>query len=278
MSNYTTEYWEVDGVSLSRYAWGIETVGGSRWGLPPMRGDNATYAYLPGQSFRQKIPDSRTMLLQMFVIGINPSTDAYVSNPRVQWNDNWRTLQKLFFTPTRQITLTRRWETSTGMQTASAQAQVVGTLDPEMTGRSRATFEVELLLADPFFYGPVITKNLTVNTPLTFTYNGDYSTMTARDMVATITGQIANPRITNSATTPPNWFQVATDVAISDSVTVDIGKVTAVRTSDSQSVLGGVTHSGSRRLLLLQPGTNTLTLTGTSGAGTATLTYRECFV
>lgn len=279
MSNYTTEYWEVDNTSLSRYAWGIETVGGSRWGLPPLRGENQTFAYLPGQSARPKIPDSRTIILSMFVIGIDPSTDAYVSNPRVQWNDNWRALQRLFFTPTRQLTLTRRWESATGgMQSGTAQAQMVGMMDPEMTGRSRATFEVELLLADPFFYGPVITKTLVYNTPQVIAYAGDYETGTAKDMTLKFTGPLTNPRVTNSTPTVPVWMQIGTSIAGGDSVTASLQTGRVIRASDSANLVGGLTHSGTRRWISLYGGNNTVTLTGSSGTGTCEFKYRECFV
>jgi len=80
MSNSTDEYWSLanlDGtneISLHQWGWAVTTVGGSRYDLPPKRGSDIVMAYRPGQVFRRKVPDARTITLQMFMVGWDPGT------------------------------------------------------------------------------------------------------------------------------------------------------------------------------------------------------------
>ena len=52
MANSVDEYWSIDGVSLHQFGWSVATVGGSRYDLPPLRGDNVMIAYRPGSVHR----------------------------------------------------------------------------------------------------------------------------------------------------------------------------------------------------------------------------------
>jgi len=162
MAISSVEYWSViglDGVEipLNQYAWAVQSFGGSARGLPPLRGENPVYANRVGQAFRPKTADSRTISLEMFVNGMDPDTNGMSDDPDLQFNLNLERLQAAFWTPGSQIQLVRRWRTSTGIRKGTALAQIAGTMEPEMTGRSRATFAVELLLADPFFYSDPVT-------------------------------------------------------------------------------------------------------------------------
>ncbi len=167
MAVSSSEYWSVVGtdgveVALNQYAWSVQSFGGSSRGLPPLRGEDQVYANRVGQSFRPKVAGARTVVLQMFVNGIDPDTDGIADDPDLQFNENLATLQRLFWTPTEQVELVRRWRTSSGMQTARAKAQIAGMLEPEMTGRSRATLSVELLLSDPYFYSDAASVEIPV--------------------------------------------------------------------------------------------------------------------
>ena len=167
MAVSSSEYWSVIGtdgveVALNQYAWSVQSYGGSSRGLPPLRGEDQVYANRAGQSFRPKVAAARTIVLEMFVNGIDPDTDGISDDPDLQFNENLAALQRLFWTPSEQIQLVRRWRTASGMQTATAKAQIAGTMDPDMTGRSRATFNVELLLADPYFYSDPATVEIPV--------------------------------------------------------------------------------------------------------------------
>ncbi|AMM44297.1 minor tail protein [Arthrobacter phage Kitkat] len=69
MANSTAEYWDVDGVSLQTYAQNIKSWGGSREGVPPLRGDDKLIPFMPGRRFVKKVPDSRTLTLEGWIAG-----------------------------------------------------------------------------------------------------------------------------------------------------------------------------------------------------------------
>jgi Phage tail protein len=272
VANSTTEYWEVDGVSLNQYCWNISTLGGGRLALPPLRGDDIQYAYRPGRDWRAKTPDSRVISLAMWVVGIDPDTSLPGADQGTQWNENWRSLRNLFWTPRGQVALTRRVKYESGIQTTTALASLAGSMEPTMTGRTRANFVVDLLLSDPFFYGSSITVNVPRSTPTIVANPGD-DVVAYRNFSLTFNGPLTNPKLTNATSDPDVWVKVGAAIASGDSVTLDVGEFTATRTSDSANLVGGVTHSGSRTWLGLIPGDNTLTLTSDSGTGTVDVTF-----
>lgn len=272
MVNTTSEYWEINGVSLNQYCWNITTLGGSRMALPPLRGSDLQYAYRPGKDFRPKIPDSRVISLAMWVAGVNPSSSSPGANQSVQWNDNWRALKQLVWNPRDQVTLTRRIQYGTGLVTQTAKAQIAGVMEPSMTGRTRANFVLDLLLSDPFFYGTSNTVSIAAGASGTVNNPGD-DIVAYRNFSITFFGPLGNPKLTNSTANPDVWVKVGSTIAGGDSVTLDVGAFTALRTSDGGNLIGGVTHSGSRSWMGLLPGDNTLTLTRDTGAGHVEITY-----
>lgn len=280
MSNSSDEYWSVNGVSLNQYAWAVKTFGGSPRGLPLLRGDNIQVAYTPGRRWRKKYPDSRVVTLEMWTAAIDPVTDQPAPNWRLQFNDNLKTLQKLFYNIQGEISLTRQWYYTdpvsyafpSGVPTmvkATANAEIAGDMLPNMTGRSRADLSVDLMLTDPYFYGDQITTSFGLNTPVTCTNPGDDEA--AFNSVSMILyGPLQYPRVTNSSTSPQTWLQFNTVIAPGDYITLDIENFTAYRASDGANLTGSVTHSGSRRWMTVWPGANSLTLTSQSNADTGT--------
>ncbi len=272
MANTTTEFWEINGVSLNQYCWNITTLGGSRLALPPLRGDDVQYAYRPGRDFRPKLPDSRVVSLAMWVAGVDPETDLPGSNQAVQWNENWRALKQLVWNPREQITLTRRIQFESGVSVQTAKAQVVSTMEPSMTGRTRANFVIDLYLADPFFYGTSSTVSISSGGSTTVNNPGD-DVVSSRNFQLTFFGPLSNAKVTNSTIDPDVWVRLGSSVASGDSVVLDVGDFTAIRDSDGANLVGAVTHSGSRAWMGLLPGANTVAVTSVSGAGRVELTY-----
>lgn len=281
MSNSTDEYWDINGVSLNQYCWAIKTIGGSRLAVPKLRGDNTLFPFRDGRSFRTKNADSRVMTLAMFVAGINPATN----NPRtggtqdVQFNDNWRALQNLFWSPEEQLTLTRRWWENAGtpvLREATALCELAGTMDPTMTGRTRADFAVDLLLSDPYFYGPEQTANLTPGNTTIVNNPGDtavWSTITVQ-----LTGELVSPVITNLTAQPNVWMRINTAV-IANPVNVNVGQFTVINSFDQSSLTGSVTHSGFRAWMKLLPGNNSIKLTSTGNStGSAIMKYKAAYL
>lgn len=170
MADSSEEFWSVvdefgNEVSLNQYAWAITTYGGSPRAFPDLRGEEPVYAFRAGSEFRPKEAEARTISFTMFVNGSDPTLEVPPEDEDAQFTANWLALQKLFWTPSKQITLRRRWKASIGdgeymIKSADARAQIAGAMEPEMTSRSRATFTVDLLLSDPYFYGEPKTVEL----------------------------------------------------------------------------------------------------------------------
>jgi hypothetical protein len=279
MSNSSEEFWDINGVSLNQYCWSIKTVGGSRWAVPKLRGDNTLIPNKEGRNFREKKADSRVITLAMWVAGIDPDLDQPSTNQVVQFNDNWRTLQQLFWSPGEQLTLTRRWWENAGtpvLREASALCELAGTMDPTMTGRTRADFAVDLLLADPWFYGPELIVNLDPDVPVVVNNPGDIAVSKTINM--TFNGELVSPTIVNETVEPNVWMRLNTAV-IADDVLVDVGEFTVVNTFDNSNLVGSVSHSGNQYWMRLNKGDNTLKLTSLgNSSGDVVLKFRPAYL
>src|SRR3954468_3069066 len=246
MSNSSEEYWDINGTSLNQYCWSIKTIGGSRLAVPKLRGDNALYPFRDGRVFRAKQADSRVITLAMFVAGINPSTDKPESRQDIQFNDNWRALQQLFWSPNEQLTVTRRWWQNPNapvLRTATALCELAGTMDPTMTGRTRADFAVDLLLSDPYFYGDEIETTIQANTTAVINNPGDIDIWSS--ITIELNGEMISPIISNTSLDPDVWFRVNTAV-VADEINIDVGQFSVINSFDNSNLVGSVTHSGDR--------------------------------
>ena len=280
MSNTTEEYWDINGVSLNQYCWNITTFGGSRFSVPPMRGDNQKMPNRHGRAYRPKKMDSRVITLQMWAIGISPD-DEYVTDQQLQFNDNWQALRTLLYSLDEQLTLTRRWRlTINGIPTvveASAKCELASTMDLNMTGRTRGLFSVDLLLADPLFYGDEITVDLEVGETQEVFNPGDvpsYEGMSVR-----LDGELWTPKLRNITKDPEVWMRVNTLVPPSTYVDLGVSEFDAYKSFDNSVITGAVQHQGSKPWFVLWPGSNILTFeSGGVASGSATLKFRPAYI
>lgn len=280
MSNATQEFWDINGVSLNQFCWNIVSIGGSRYAVPPKRGDNAKFPNRHGRAFRAKKADSRLISLQMWVIGISPE-DEYVDDQELQFNDNWQQLRTLLYTLDDQITLTRRWRTTVnGVPTiveASAQCELSSNLDLTMTGRTRGTFSVDLLLPDPFFYGDEITVDLDPEETQEVFNPGDVSAYA--QMSIRFDGELWTPKITNTTKEPNIWVSANTLIQPATYVDLDVTSFSAYRSFDSMIITGAIQHSGAKPWFALWPGQNTITMESSGvSTGTAQLKFRPAYL
>lgn len=275
MTNTTAEYWDVDGVSLQTFAFNIETIGGDRLAPPPLRGDDITIPGAPGDIWMPKMVASRTITLGMWVIGAEEDGSMPTGTAKAQFDENFRKLRQLLWTPNRQITLTKRFYVNGVLKTASAKAQFVSGLAPTMQGRTRGVFSVDLRLADPYFYGPEVNLPL-ANGSQTVTIDGDDIT---RAIKIHVDGPRVNVKVRNN--TLDVDVEHISNLSLDDDLDIDVKAYTA--TTDPAAVpafnsTGSIRHTGSPHWLLLQPGANTVVVSSTSGTGLVTLTYQEAWL
>lgn len=300
MTNSTQTFWDVDGVSLQTLAWNITTLGGDRAAPPGLRGGDEKIPYMPGSRWTPRVVDSRTITLGMWVIGANEDGSAPLSGSRrLEYEQNWRKLRKLLWTPRRQFTLTKRFwlptaELTAGgidttslpklgsyaLYTARAKGSFAGGLEPTMNGPGRASFTVDIFLSDPYFYGDAIEVPFSTQTGgsnpgpnRTLQVLGDDRT-TAVEI--DFDGPLTSPRFTNLDAGVDLWVQYGSEIADGESATVKVSDFAARHylTGSNYRSSGYVQHAGDRFWFFLEPGETDLKLTKQAGTGVASLRYK----
>jgi hypothetical protein len=231
--------------------------------------------YAAGQTYRQKYPDSRTITLMMWTAGINQTSgNPDPTNQLLTWNNNYQQLRAAFWVRnangSAQAPLVRQWSLGTGtLVSATAMAEIAGTMEPTMTGRTRADFQVDLLLADPYFYGASQNQTLAYNTVTAVTNLGEGVVAEGSGGTFTIqlNGPLTNPTLTNSTTGVSVTYGAT--IASGHYVLVDTVGFSAL-TDAAANVIAQISHAGARRWMVLASGSNSLKLTSTNGGDTGT--------
>lgn len=273
--NTTDTYWSVNGVSLNTNAQNISTLAG-RMSPPPTRGSNVVVPYSPGARYVPKVADSNTITLAMWVKGANPDGSAPTIGADAAFEDNWRALRRLLWTPGKQFSITKRFKVNGVLRSATALGEFAGGMEPTMMGRNGAKFTVDILLADPYFYDDVaVTKSL-VTGANTLDLLGDADTA---NIIATISGSRGFPRI--AVTSPlPHLVEYLGAITVGQTVQIRSREYSAITTpsgSPAYDSSGLISHSGHPQWLVLSPGTNNITLSGT-GLGTVILEVRAAWI
>jgi len=279
MSNNTPNYWSVsDPVnpathhSLNTFAYSIDTIGGDALAARPLRGENLVIPHAPGERWMPKSVDGFTLTLGMWVIGANPD-GTIPTDPRTLFQKNYRTLRKLLWRPWDEFTLRKRFRDENNvLRTADAKAQYVSGLTPSMDGAARATFVVDLRLADPYFYEPVNPVTLAV---------GRQNVVNA--------GDAPTHRINIRANSARGAFQIfnhTTGAGFTYNDTIGSGYIDfnvrahTAKTGGGTNMIGSVTHAGSPFWLELRPGVNDIELIqiGSGTAGAISMTYSNAWL
>lgn len=304
------ESWLVDNVSLHQFGWSVSTVGGARYDVPPRRGSNIQLAYRPGQVHRRKLPDSRVITVLMWTVGADPATGSVVGlDQRVQWNDNWNFLRRLVYkayTHQGQVVLGRRWRLTQptfpttrvgdiciqgdpgvplpGSQLiySNATAELTSDMAPQMTGRTRAEFQMDFLLADPYFYGAYVDVTLNAG-DYVYVWNDGNDTAGHAVMEVDFIGPLLNPVLTNFSTEPDSWVKYTGYINPVKTVHLDVGRFLATIAPTNSTVIGDnvvgmISGYGARLWVNLLPGMNKLMLTATSGTGHVELRFRPPYI
>lgn len=273
------ETWFWSGLALSQKWWNIATFGGSRSGIPTLRGQDIQVPYRAGQAWRAKYPDERTISLTMWLDGSGSANNAWpAADPRLAFNDNWQLLRKSFFTRgasgSVQGQLQRNWYFTQGgsptLVQSTAMAEIAGSMDLTMNGRLGAAFTVDLLLADPYFYGAQQTQACTGLTNTVTNLGEGVAGEGFPSAVSTFSVQCSAPcTVTNS--TAGISFVLASGPSYP--VTVDVMNGT-ITDNAGASAAGKFSHSGARLWMGLLSGANSIAVS----AGTATFVWCPPYV
>lgn len=265
--------------SLQMLHWNIAVWGGSRFGIPTLRGQDVEVPYRAGKQWRAKMPDSRTISMNMWTAGISQQTGAPdLTDQRLAFDNNLQFLRSLFYqrdvNGSRQVQLVRRWWLTQQGQNqivmAKSMAEVAGSMEPTNLGRTSASFSVDLLLSDPYFYGPPrqqsILGNGLIYAPGEGVVGEGYSSPVSLFTIAlsapcTVTNQSNGVSFTYAGTlaNPP--------------LTIDVLNNTA---TDAQGnvLVSGITHVGARMWMALTEGNNQMNVS----AGTATFNWADAYI
>jgi hypothetical protein len=275
------ELWYWNSLPLQGTAYNVATFGGSRFGIPTGRGQDYEVPYRAGQLWRAKYPDERTITLTMWADGQASAHQAYpAADQRLAFNDNFQLLRAAFFTRGaqggQQGQLQRNWYWTQGgtptMVTSTAMAEIAGSMDPTMNGRTSAAFSVDLLLADPMFYGTVVTQAVTTAGGTIVNHGEGVAGEGFAQPVSSFTVSLTAPAtVTN--TTAGISFTLSGSGVVTWPVLVDVLRYTAVDAAGN-NVVGGITHAGSRMWMCLVSGGNAITVS----AGTATFVFNPPYI
>lgn len=277
------ELWYLNSIPLQDAygAWNITTMGGSRFALPTYRGQNVSVPYRAGQSWRAKYPDQRTLTLTMWTDGQGNNSMGAASYPasdqHLAFNNNLQAIRQLVFARNAggsvQLPLQRNWYLTQGtskLVTSTAMVEVAGSMDLTMNGRTNAAFSLDLLLADPYFYGALQTVACT----------GSSTTCTA--LGEGVVGE-GWPSSVNSFTVALSAAATVTNSTLGVSFTLSSGSnfpVTVdclnntVTDSLGNSLIGNFSHAGSRLWMALIQGNNSISVS----SGTATLKWNDAYL
>ncbi|MFT4128229.1 MAG: hypothetical protein QM662_18625 [Gordonia sp. (in: high G+C Gram-positive bacteria)] len=216
------------------------------WTVPTTRGDRATYAGIDGEA------DSDLPVAALIV----PVSVWVHSSNQLEQNDRIDAV-RAWAKPRRAVTLTRRVAHAGGNQQHTGLARLDGAVGIERQGPTLARLAVQFRVAAGNLFGPSLT--IAGAGPITVV-----GTTPTRAITLTLAAGTSNPAVANTMTGHSFRF-VGTVPA--GGVTVDIAARRATR------VTGGADTTSSLRwgkadLLLLIPGTNTLTVSAGSIAGT----------
>lgn len=276
------ELWYFNGVPLQSAtgAWNITTMGGSRFGVPVLRGQNIAVPYRAGQAWRAKWPDARTVTLTMWADGQGTQSSYPSTDQRLAFNNNIQTLRQLFWYRggggSAQGQLQRNWYLTQGtnkLVTSTAMAEIAGSMDLTMNGRTSAGFAVDLLLADPYFYGAQQVQALSGATSVITGLGEGIAGEGWPTAVNAFTVKVTNACTVNNTTAGVSFtFSGAGGPAYP--VTIDILNQTAIDTNGNNWI-SDISHAGSRLWMCVLPGSNTISV---SNGATATFTWNDVYI
>ena len=262
--------WTFAGTDLSTYATMVRTLDNVE-DFSPLRGEDLAVPNLPGRRWKPKLPDSRRVGLGLLITDMNASGGLTEASVQAQAQANLDSLRTIFAKPG----LFALVHVLPDGSSRTAMAEVSDFRATEQRGRRQAFLAVvDFTLADPYFYGAdlVDVDRVIAASPTTFSLVNPGSARTSGVVLdfegGSGGGGIANPRFTN--TTNGLYVECLVTVAPGEHLIVDCKAFTAA--NNGVYAIGSIRHSGDFRWMILEPGTNAISVSATAPDGLLTST------
>lgn len=234
---------------------------------PERRGKNVVIPYQDGTVFVQKYFDERKLSFGIAVVGTSASDLETKAD----------TMRALFGKRTQQTLAMTREDTTV----RNALASVDGFMQVQRVSDKIARYVVDFTLTSPFFrLSTAIADNTTtIDTDpkaMVFTNPG---TVEERNPTIILTGPLSNTVITNS--TNGHTLTYTGTIASPRVVTISTNSQGEyIATTDlGANVIGNITHSGSAALMVINSGSNTLSIADdTATTGTVKITFNAPYL
>jgi hypothetical protein len=192
---------------------------------------------------------------------------------------NWRKLRRALWNRGNQFALTKRWidaDDGVTVRTATAMAEFVGGMEPQMIGPQGAFFSVDLELADPFFYGTEQSQTFAADSSHSVTILGDYATTKIR---LEYEGPLEAAELRVTTESPDTWIRYAI-LDDNDTVVIDVDNWRAIENDGGVETLtiGKVYYDGAPGLFILNPGTKTIQFNVGAGTGTVVMYWKPAWL
>lgn len=254
MADWGLEELSLNGQSLKTYGYGVRLIGGLDVS-PSKRGTDVTVAYARGQGWRPKRLDvvSRTLLMWVDGREADGTYAATRAERRARLNANIRELMALFATEESQLTCSREVLLPSGTEVWDALCEVQGNVvfDSEEDSDQERSLSVDLVFADPLWYGPPASVAIGGSSDLTNPGEVDIVNATIE-----LSGG-SNYVLTNVTK------NITLTILASGNVTVDCASGTV--DNSGSNAIGLVSVEGARDFMRFAPGINNLELSSGSG-------------
>lgn len=263
--------WSFDGIDLNTKAWGISEIP-EGLGLPGFRGDNLKLPFLHGRRYIKKRYEQRSLIFVMWVRGLDKTTGKVTQGKTAQelLQENIDYLSACFAKKTGILSASLPTQ-----QVRNATAQVAKPVSFIKKIQGYAVFMVEFTLFDPFFYGQTIyseQKSVT-SSALNWNHNNPGNAPSV-DMVITLVGPMESPKLENQ--TNGLWLSFLGSIGSGESLVIATKDFSCTKGSDNY--IGALKHAGDAYWFILEPGANSLYLTGDSvQGGSITIEYFPAF-
>ena len=258
--------WTVDDVNLSSYAYLVTEIYGAE-DLPPLRGENLATPSKPGRRYTPKLDDAKRLALALWISTTAADGTGAVGNDAVQAQANIDALRTILGKRHGLRTIVHVMPDGSSRTGLGECVSLKTNWSPAGRGPFLAVADIEF--PDPYLYGADVVDGpraiAASPTDFAFTHPG-----TARAWRGTLDllGPIANPRITNQ--TNGIYVECLVTVAATKRLIIDLDAFTAA--NDGVAAGGAIRHSGDARWLVIEPGANTIQVTGTGLTAATRLT------